>query len=259
MLDSTGTFSQPFRVRYEECGAAGTLCAAVHLRYLQELAFAHSAALGYPLTRYETERLFWLVRRIHLTVHAPARYGQDLLATTQVVGMRRVLARRHNTVRRERDGTLLATADVDWILTADCVAPTRIPDEMAARFPSQGEAIVSSPLQERQPPTSIATISLRIRTSDVDAMGHANHPVYLDFLEDAVTRTGGGAALAAHPRIYELQYHAAARAGAELRDVAWQDQGWWHYRLEDAGGVLDRKSTRLNSSHSRASRMPSSA
>jgi len=77
----TPTFSQTFRVRYEECGPGGSARASTYLRYLQDLAFAHSAALGYPLSWYETHRLFWLMRRIHLVVSSGARYGEEWRGT----------------------------------------------------------------------------------------------------------------------------------------------------------------------------------
>ncbi len=229
-------FSQTFRVRYEECGPDGSARASVYLRYLQELAFAHSAALGYPLAWYEANRLYWLVRRIHLVVHASAGYGENLLCATQVVGMRRVLARRRNTVQRA-DGTSVVTAVVDWILTQNGAAPVRVPDEFAAAFPTSEGAVAPSTLQESHPPSGSARAPLRIRANDADAMGHANHTVYLDLLDDAVIRAGGAAATA-HPRTYDLQYDAAAATGAELRDLVWQEAGLWHYRLESPDGRL---------------------
>ena len=230
-------FSQEFRVRYEECGTSGEIRASVYLRYLQELAFAHSAALGYPLTWYETNRLFWLVRRVQLELHAPARYGDALTGTTQVVGMRRILARRRNTIRRTADGAPLATVVVDWIFTHDGVATARIPADFVAAFPSLEGTVAPAPLGEPDVPADALWTRVRIRFSDCDAMGHANNAVYLDLVDDAVIRAGGSAALERYPRTYDVQYDAAARAGAELRDLAWTANDAWHYRLESPDGV----------------------
>ncbi len=232
-----GTFSQEFRVRYDECGASGEVRASVYLRYLQELAFAHSAALGYPLNWYETNRLFWLVRRVLLLVRAPARYGDALTGTTQVVGMRRVFARRRNTVRRTADWAPLATVVVDWIFTHDGVTTARIPAEFIAAFPSVEGTVAPAPLEEPDVPADALWTPVRIRFSDCDAMGHANNAVYLDLVDDALIRAGGGAALERYPHTYELQYHAAATAGAELRDLGWTANDVWHYRLESSDGV----------------------
>ncbi|MGH2373317.1 MAG: acyl-[acyl-carrier-protein] thioesterase [Candidatus Methylomirabilaceae bacterium] len=234
---AASTFSQEFRVRYEECGTSGEIRASVYLRYLQELAFAHSAALGYPLIWYEANRLFWLVRRAQLLVHAPARYGEALTGTTQVVGMRRIFARRRNTIRRTSDGAPLVTVVVDWIFTHDGVVTARIPAEFVGAFPSLEGTVAPAPLEEPDVPPGAVWTPVQIRFSDCDAMGHANNAVYLDLVDDAIIRAGGSAALERYPRTYDLQYHAAARAGAELRDLVWTANDVWHYRLESPDGV----------------------
>lgn len=225
-------FSQTFTVRYDECGADGALRASVYLRFIQELAFGHSAALGFPLTWYERHRRYWLVRRVHLAVAAPAGYGEALVGTTRILGARRMLARRLNTIRRVHDGTEVATALVDWTFTADGSAPAHVPEEMARAFPTLGQPIAPMPLEEPPRPAGDAWTALWIRSSDLDAMGHANNAVYLDLLDDAVTRAGGRAVVEAHPRTYDIQYRAAAGPGMALRDLAWEDDGTWHYRLE---------------------------
>ncbi len=232
------SFSQAFTVRYDECGPGGTLRASVHMRLLQELAFAHSAALGFPLAWYERYRLFWLVRRANLTVQSPARYGDVLVYTTRVAGARRVMARRFNTVHRSDNGTPVASATVDWIFTEHGTTPVRVAQALIKAFPAMAQPVAPIPLEERHPPAGIAQSPLRIRVSDADAMGHANNAVYLDLLDDAIIRAGGATAIEAHPRTYDLQYSAAANAGAELHDLAWQENGHWHYRLIGPDGNL---------------------
>src|SRR3990172_5448043 len=217
--DPRDTFTLTFRVRYEECGPGGTVHAGVYMRYVQDLAFAHSAALGYPLAWYETHRLFWLVRRVHLTVHTPARYGEDLSAATQGVGMRGVRARRGNEIRRAGDDAVVASAVVDWIFTQQGTTPIRVPDDFASAFPGFAKPIAPLPLPEVAVPRGSVWSALRVRASDTDAMEHANNAVYVDLLDDAVRRGGGSAALAAHPRTYDLPYHAAPAGGAVRRAV----------------------------------------
>lgn len=236
--ESPEAFSQVFTIRYDECGAGGTARASVHLRLLQELAFAHSAALGFPVAWYDRRRLYWLVRRVHLVVEAPVGHGDALVYVTRIAGARRILARRLNTVRRADDGSPVASALVDWFLTAGGAAPARIPDAMAQAFPQFAKPIVPVALEERRPPPEAAWSSLWIRSSDADPMGHANNAVYLDLLDDAVARAGGLRAVDAHPRTYDLLYHAAAAAGEPLSDVAWFDGALWHYRLERPDGTL---------------------
>jgi acyl-CoA thioesterase FadM len=232
------SFSQTFHVRYDECSAGRALRAAVHLRLFQEVAFGHSAALGFPLSWYEAQRLFWVVRRIHLVVHARAKYGDALTYTTQVQGARRVMARRVNTARQASDGALVASCVTDWIFTQDGVTPTRIVDALAAAFPGMLHPVAPSPLDEPRTPAGASLTPLHIRAADLDGVGHVNNPVYLDLFDDAVIRAGGLSSVAAVPRTYDLQYQAAATAGAAIQDVAWRDGAAWSYRLERAHGGL---------------------
>lgn len=236
--DAPESFSLTSRIRYDECGAGGVVRASVYVRLLQEMAFEHSAACGFPPEWNIARGLFWLARRVRLVVEAPARHGDALVCTTRLLGARRILARRLGTVRRGDNDTPVATGIVDWILTQNGTTPVRIPEEVAATFPGMKRTVAPLPLEEPDPPAGASEASLWVRASDADAMAHANHAVYLDLLDDAVFRAGGGPAIATHPRTYDLQYHAAAPVGAALRDLAWAEGGVWHYRLATPESLL---------------------
>jgi acyl-CoA thioesterase FadM len=231
-------FSQTFQVRYDECGAGGALRAAVHLRLFQEVAFGHTAAVGVPLAWYESRGLYWVTRRVHLVVLAPVRYGETLSYETRLLGARRVMARRGYRVHRTGSGDAVATGVADWIFTRDGIAPTRIADELRAAFPRMAHAVAPSPLPEPPRPDGIPLAAVRIRAADLDGVGHMNHPVYLDLLDDAVIRAGGAEMVESHPRTYDMQYQSPVRSGDALLDAAWRDGGLWHYRLERPDGAL---------------------
>lgn len=232
------SFSQTFQVRYDECGAGGALRAAVHLRLAQEIAFEHSAACGFPLSWYEEHRLFWVVRRIHLVMRAPARYGEALIYTTRLAGARRVMARRITSVRRAADGADIASATTDWIFTSEGTQTARIHADLVAAFPAMAKSVIPLPPLESTMPQHLSFTPAHIRVGDLDGVGHVNNPVYLDLLDDAVARAGGRTTTDAHPRTYDLQYESAVAAGDALQDVGWLDGGAWHYRLERTGGGL---------------------
>ncbi|MDR7543242.1 MAG: acyl-[acyl-carrier-protein] thioesterase [Armatimonadota bacterium] len=232
------SFSQTFQVRYHECGADRSVRAAAHLQLFQEIAFSLSAACGFPLAWYEARRLFWVTRRVHLVVHLRAQYGERLTYTTRLVGARRVLARRINTATRTSDNALVATCLTDWVFTRDGTAAVRIDQGLVAAFPAMSRPVAPIALDDPTPPPTMAYAPVHIRASDLDGVGHVNHPVYVDLLDDAVIRGGGGRSVAAHPRTYAVQYHAATQPGDPLRDAAWEDGGGWRYRLERADGSL---------------------
>src|SRR3990170_4541952 len=93
------TFTQRFQVRFDECASDGSARAAALLRYVIETAFGHSTAEGFPLSWYERQGLFWLVRRARLALPTPVPYGESLDVTTRVLGFRRIWARRQNEIR----------------------------------------------------------------------------------------------------------------------------------------------------------------
>jgi acyl-ACP thioesterase len=210
--------------------------ASAHLRACQEIAFAHSAAVGFPLGWYEAHRRFWVLRRIRFVVRGEARYGDALTYTTRVVGARRVLARRRTTVVRG-DGASIATCVADWIFTRDGAEAVRIADELVAAFPAFATPIAPMPLDDPAPPEDAHRESVRLRTTDLDDMRHANHTVYVDLIDDAVARAGGVDSTTAYPRTYDLLYHAAAAAHDPLSDAVWRAPGAWHYRLARADGA----------------------
>jgi acyl-CoA thioesterase FadM len=231
-------YTHTFHIRYDECGPDRAVRAAVHLRLFQEIAYAHSGAAGFPLAWYEAQRVFWVVRRVHLIVHGRAEYGDALAYTTQVVGARRILARRVSMARRAKDGTPVATGVTDWAFTRDGTVPVRIDQRLAAAFPAMARSLTPRPLEEAATPDGVPPAPLRIRAGDLDGAGHANNPVYLDLLDDAVIRAGGHGVVAAHPRTYDLQFAAGARSEDALQDRAWREADRWHYRLEHVDGRL---------------------
>jgi acyl-CoA thioesterase FadM len=247
-------FSQTFRVRYDECGPGGWMRASAHLRACQEIAFAHSEAVGFPLSWYEQHRFFWILRRIRLVLHQPARYGHALTYTTRVQGARKVFARRKTTARREPEGVDVATCIADWIFTRGGAQAVRIDDALVRAFPAFAQSIAPAPLAEMAAPPSAARRAVAFRATDLDDMRHANHAVYIDLFDDAITRAGTGGLTAdgtgvvgtadagdaanAHPRTYDLLYRGAATAVEALVDVAWDAAGIWHYRLERSNGSL---------------------
>ena len=91
--------SAPFRVRFDESGPSGTIRSSVLLRYAGQLAWIHSEGLGFDRAWYRQHGLAWLVRAVDLEILRPIADGDELLGSTEVVGIRRVLARRRRHTR----------------------------------------------------------------------------------------------------------------------------------------------------------------
>jgi acyl-ACP thioesterase len=238
-LDATSSaaiaFSSTYRVRFDEAGPDGSLRASGLLRYAQDLAWQHSEARGLDRAWYASRGLTWLVRAAELAVLMPIPMGTTIGATTQIVGQRRVYARRRGEFALP-DGGLAGWVQTDWVLIDGRGSLVRIPDVFAESFvmPTITEAIIRVPLPE--PPADAASRTFAVRPHELDPMNHANNAVYVDWLDEAAARTATGAIVRGSPRRYRLEYAAAAEPGAELVDTIWPVATGLAYRLATSGG-----------------------
>ena len=92
---------RPYRVRFDEAGPDGELRASGYLRFAQDLAWIHSESAGFGRDWYAERGLTWLVRAIELDVLYGVPYGSELDVSTEVIGFRRVWARRRSEFRSE--------------------------------------------------------------------------------------------------------------------------------------------------------------
>src|SRR3954468_6843563 len=122
-----------YRVRFDEAGPNGLLRASGLLRYAQDIAWMHSEALGFDRAWYRERRLAWLVRAAEVHVGAAVPMGTTVAVSTEVVGYRKVWARRRAAFLVAGDE--VATVLTDWVLVDDSGRLTRLPDVFAARFP----------------------------------------------------------------------------------------------------------------------------
>ena len=232
-----------YRVRFDESGPDGLIRTSGFMRYAQDLAWQHSTALGFGREWYAARGLTWLVRAAELVVLAPVPMSTNLVSRTEVVGIRRVWARRRGTFRLP-DGTLAGWVNTDWVLIDGRGALTRIPPVFMEMF--GGDQLEGSVGRLALPltPVDADVVDLAVRPQDLDPMGHANNAAFVDWLEESVGRLDP-TALGAVPRRYRLEYALAADAGAPLVAAAWPDDGGWSFRLSHRSTGADLFRARL--------------
>lgn len=231
--------SAPYRVRFDEGGPDGLLRTSVLLRYTQDLAGYHSSVRGFVREWYAERGITWLVRAAEIAVVGPIQVGTELIGTTQVVGWRRVWARRR-TEFHDADGALQAWVHIDWILVDARGAPTRIPPEFDAAFRAPAATFRLARVDLGEAPSDALRTSFTVRPHELDPMDHVNNAVYADWLDEAVLAAGGASAVRATPRFVRLEYARAAEPAAMLVAEAWPDDRAWSCRVADAGGELLR-------------------
>ena len=194
--------SAPFRVRFDEAAPDGRMprrcCCAMpgsHGRF-------HSALRGFTREWYR-DALTGCPRR-GVTVEADIGVGDELVGTTQVVGWRRVWARRRTDfVDASANG---GWTHVDWVLLGRARAPTRVPDfdehfwAPEAQIPA-GSVALDDPPADRPDP-----VSLDVRPQELDPMDHVNNAVYADWVDEVLLTGGGGSDVRAIPRTMRLEY-----------------------------------------------------
>jgi acyl-CoA thioester hydrolase len=228
-------FEGRFRIRFDEAGPDGLLRASGYVRYLQDLAWQHSDAAGFDRFWYRERGLTWLVRAVDLTVAGTAAYGDVVMASTRVMGWRRIWARRESEVLGA-SGAVAARAWIDWVLLDDSGRPTRVPAEIAA-FAEPGASFTPTRVDLPPTPGTAAVHRSRVRPQDLDPMSHVNNATYLDYIEEALLPVAPDvAASPAVPRRIRLEYLRPALPGSELVSACWPFDEGWAYRLVDGAG-----------------------
>jgi acyl-ACP thioesterase len=232
--------SAPYRVRFDEAGPDGLLRTSVLLRFAQDLAWHHSATHGFGRAWYAARGLAWLVRAAEVAVLAPVEVGSEIVGITQVVGARRVWARRR-TDFCDAAGRLVAGTEIDWILLDGRGAPTRIPTEFDVVFGAPSLSLNLARVLLDPPPADARRVSFTVRPQELDPMDHVNNAVYADWLDEAVIAGGDGPATRAVPRVARLEYAAPADAGSRVSTAVWPGPDGWSFSVgDDAGRELLR-------------------
>ena len=105
----------------------------VYLRWVQEVAMAHSRARGWDWARYRELGAVFMVRRHEIDYIAQVTLGQELRAETWVDSWRAASCIRKTELIR--GDTIVARAATTWaMIGAASQRPQRIPEELIAAF-----------------------------------------------------------------------------------------------------------------------------
>lgn len=225
-----------YRARFDECGADGDLRSSGYLRYAQEAAWVHSERAGFDRRWYAERGLTWLVRCAELDVLDGVEHGERFTVSTEVIGWRRVWARRRSELHEPGTGRIRAVAIIDWVLVGANGRPARVPRELADEFATRGVGgFTPARLELEEPPVERVMLRVSVRRQDLDPMAHVNNAIYLDYLEEALVTTAAPEAVTTEPRRYRLEYLSSAELRHALSADLWPSGGGWSYRLRDDG------------------------
>jgi acyl-CoA thioester hydrolase len=126
-------FTLPIRVTSHDIDELGHVSNQVYLRWVLEVALAHSARLGWSHAEYTRIGGIFVVRRHELDYLAQVKLGEEVRAETWVPSWR--LASCIRATEISRDGQVVMRAATTWAFMAiDTGRPIKIPDELRAVF-----------------------------------------------------------------------------------------------------------------------------
>jgi acyl-ACP thioesterase len=227
---------RPYRVRFDEAGPDGQLRASGYLRFAQDLAWIHSESAGFGRDWYSARGLTWLVRAIELDVLKDVEYGSSVDVSTEVIGFRRVWARRRSEFKPAGRESMVGVAITDWVLLNGRGRPVRPPQEILDVFGSDFGEFTPMRMQAtgqaaKQSDPSASPREFRPRRSELDPMAHVNNAAYVDYMDEqflGLERIRHGLPV---PRRYRAEFLWSAEAGAKVIGRGWDADGAWNYRL----------------------------
>lgn len=105
------------------------------LKWMQDVAVAHSAARGWSMERYAGAGMGWVVRSHAITYKRPAYLGETITACTWIAGFSPRMSPRKYLFWRAADKTVLAEAETMWVFVDLATGrPTKVPDELRQAF-----------------------------------------------------------------------------------------------------------------------------
>ncbi len=229
-------FHIAFPVRYYECDAYGHVNNANYLRYMQEAAFAASAAVGYDAARYAAMGRIWNIYATDIEYLRPLTYGETAQVTTWVEDFRRVSSRRRYEIRSVQRGDVVARALSDWVfLEWHSGKPAVIPIEVRDAFFPEGapsDFPTRAPFPKApSPPAGAFVVQRRVQWREIDTAQHANNAVYAEWAEECgmacIAHFGWGAERLAREglgifyRRMWIEYLQPAKLNDTLEIVAW--------------------------------------
>ena len=168
-------------------------------RLLQEGAVLGSSAFGWTPQRYAAAGAAFVVRTMTVHHHQPARFGDALTVDTWVSTMRReMFTTRELRVNGPRGAVVAATQGWVHVSTPE-LKPSRACAELVAALGvvDRGDPSVEIPAA---PPADGPEDAFSFDTwyTWMDPLAHANHPAYVDWVDEALSHRMARAGLDPH-------------------------------------------------------------
>ena len=128
--------AESFSVPPESIDLNGHVNNQEYVRWMQDIATAHSHEQGWTVARYLDTKTTWVIRSHYIEYIRPAFAGDELLVATWVSGMDRQSSPRKYRFVRVHDGKTVAEAETLWVYCdATTGRPIDITPDVTDAFP----------------------------------------------------------------------------------------------------------------------------
>lgn len=194
-------------------------------RAFQEVATEGSTRCGWSPDRYHEAGVGFIVREMTAVHHRETAHGEALSARTWVRDFRRGLLTTRECRILGEDGPI-ASASQEWVhvrFDHGAEAPLRPvraqPELLAAFVPVDAEPSPTLPAWEPLADAPTHDLAFRAWFTWMDPLGHANHPAYVDWCDEAtsvVLARAGIAPVALQPVAEQVRWKLGIVAPEEV-------------------------------------------
>jgi len=205
------------QVPHESIGPRAVPRAAGLWRVIQTVVMRASIQAGWPAARFQEEGVGFVVVAMSVRHHREPRFHEALEGRTWVKDFRR-RSLSHREVRLLGPGGFLLDATQRWAHVDRSGALCPASHAVMADFPPTqvDDPSVRLDRGQRDPSDRWHEHTLDCWFHHVDYQGHANHPMFIEWMDEATARAVRGAGLSPHdlvPVAEELHFQAAVPGG----------------------------------------------
>jgi acyl-CoA thioester hydrolase len=126
------------RIYYGDTDAGNVVYYANYLRFFEKSWFEYLASRDLSLHDYEHRGVYFIVKRVQVDYHAPAKYGDIIEVDTTVSSVTLASFTFQHKVRIQSRSTLAAEGSNQMVCVTQAGKPRRLPPEFMERLQHDG-------------------------------------------------------------------------------------------------------------------------
>lgn len=122
------------RIYYHDTDAGGVVYYGKYLNYLEEARTQFLEKQGIDISLFRDKKFLYAVRKCTITYKSPARYGDTIVCSAQLIKMTAVQLVFKQEIRDKQSNRLIVDADVTIVSLNKDFKPTPIPEEIRSKL-----------------------------------------------------------------------------------------------------------------------------